>query len=405
MDRPLREWYKRVWALMQEHDLYPGGVSGHATHSIALRALPWTDAVLDSEYPIKDAVTIYPKDAMIAMSCPHNFGVNISHLGPMKPTWASMFDAGMGGSGGVFNDVRMRHFGIAAEDVEFLPFWRNGGVIKMADEGMLASAWKRPGKVVIEVFNHGPDPEDAQKTRSARMKLDLEALGVPKGLGPGQLRVRELAIGGNRVNLRDGIFGWYEHLLERPRWRRDKAAKIRPPAAPTITMDGVVRGVHVFYHDARFLEVTWNEKRVDRAALAEEVGAGGVGDALAWGFDRAERADGFVKAEKGDVDVKAWKQPGTAMIVVHNPGAKAVTATVRADLAGLGVKVEKLWTEFTQIYEPDGNAQGFATRAGPLPAREARMVSRGTAAFMPYDGRIVARIPAGGRRVFFIDTY
>ena len=31
---------------------------------------------------------------MIALSCPHNFGVNISHLGFMNPDWAAMHDAG-----------------------------------------------------------------------------------------------------------------------------------------------------------------------------------------------------------------------------------------------------------------------------------------------------------------------
>ena len=85
MDGTLRAWYQRVWALMAENGLYPGGVSGHATHSIALRALPWTDAILDSEYAMTDPITVYTKDAMIAMSCPHNFGVNISHLGYMNP--------------------------------------------------------------------------------------------------------------------------------------------------------------------------------------------------------------------------------------------------------------------------------------------------------------------------------
>jgi len=47
MDGPLRTWYQRCWALAQENDLYPGAISGHATNSICLKALPFADAVLD----------------------------------------------------------------------------------------------------------------------------------------------------------------------------------------------------------------------------------------------------------------------------------------------------------------------------------------------------------------------
>ncbi len=102
MDGTLREWYKRVWALMQGNELYPGGISGHATNSICLRALPWTNAIIDSEYPMVDPIAVYPSDRMIAMSCPDAFGVTISHLGYMNPNWAAMHDANMGGDGGVF---------------------------------------------------------------------------------------------------------------------------------------------------------------------------------------------------------------------------------------------------------------------------------------------------------------
>ncbi len=351
MDGPLREWYKRVWALMQEYDFYPGGVSGHATHSIPLRAMPWTDSMLDAEYPIKDAVTVYTKDSMIAMSVPHNFGVKIDHHGHMDPRWPTMFDAGMGGGGGQFNTPAFRHFGIAADDVEFLGFWRNGEIIKPADKGVLVSAWKRPGKLMLQVFNYGLDPEGQEKTRSGKMKLDLKALGVPPGIQPGQVRVREAVVDQeNRVSERSAIFAWYQHLLEQPRWPKDQAPRIRPALNPSINTDGWIDDVHVYYHDCRFLEITWDDAPLKRDAVADAVGFDNVESALNWGFSRAASADADVKSASEGVAVKAWKQPGTAMLLVKNTSAdgKPLDAALAADLDKLGVKVQKLWNSYTQ---------------------------------------------------------
>ncbi len=352
MDGPLREWYKRSWALMQEHDLYPGGVSGHATHSMPLRAFPWSDAWLDAEYPIKDAATVYTIDSMIAMSCPHNFGVNINHHGHMDPRWPALFDAGMGGGqGSLFNTPPFRHFGITASDVEFLGFWRNAKIIRPTDDGLLASAWKRPGKIMLQLFNYGLDPEGQEKTRSAKLKLDLHALGVPAGLQPGQLRIREVAMDGHRVDGRSAQFAWYATLLEQPRWANDKQPRLRPPASPTITTDGTVDNVHVYYHDCRFLEITWDETPVKLDAVAEAVGGhANLESALHWGYSRAAIVDAVASSDTDSVTVKAWKQPGTAMLLVvrSTEDAKPVTATVQADLDALGVKVPKLWRAFTQ---------------------------------------------------------
>ena len=169
----LREWYKRVWALMQETGQYPGGVSGHATNSICLKALPFADSILDSEYPMLDPISVYPSDRMIAMSCPHNFGVNISHLGFMNPNWPAMHDAVMGGGGGVFNHPAFRHWGISRPDVEFIPYWRNQQVAKEITPGIIVSMWKRPGSVAMAVCNYGPDEEGKEKTRPFHASLDF----------------------------------------------------------------------------------------------------------------------------------------------------------------------------------------------------------------------------------------
>ena len=43
---------------------------------------------------------------------------------------------------------------------------------------------------------------------------------------------------------------------------------------------------------------------------------------------------------------RAWRRPASALLRVEDPTKKAQTAVVRLNLAGLGVKVSKLWREF-----------------------------------------------------------
>ncbi len=385
MDGPLREWYKRVWALMAETGHYPGGVSGHATHSIALRALPWTDAILDSEYPMKDPVTVYTKDAMIAMSCPHNFGVNINHLGFMLPEWGSLHDAGMGGSGFPFNSEPFRHFGIAADDVEFLAYWRNQKIVKPADAGVLASVWKRPGKAIIQVLNYGLDPAGQEKTRSAKLTLDLQALGVPSRAKAGQVRIQEIQPGGGRISGHSSIFDWYQKLPDTLRWPKDEQPKVRPPASPTLDpASGKVDGVELFYHDSRFLLITWDEEA--KPAPAGLFSEADLAQALAWGLNRSETkaldaatVNAVVKNTNATVQVQVWTRPGTVMLRVANTGDKAVDANLTLDLEKLGVKVQKVWSAYTQCI------------GGTLDAMTGAVQVKG--------------VPAGGTKVVFIDTY
>ena len=390
MDGTLREWYKRVWALMQETDLYPGAVSGHATHSICLRALPWADAILDSEYPMKDPITVYTKDSMIAMSCPHSFGVKIDHLGFMNPNWAALHDAGMGGSGGVFNDPEFRHFGIAASDVQFVPYWRNETVVKKVAPGLLASVWKRPGKALVEVMNYGPDAEGKEQTRSAKLTLDLRALGVPPrakategnpaGVKADQVRIREAILNGGRITAKCAVFAWYDQLPDTKRWANDEEPKVRPLAAPTLNpATGAVEGAEVFYHDSRYLLITWDDKPADPAALTADVGETNLVPAVEWGIGRAEAVADGVQVQDGGATVKAWKQPGTAMLLVRNPGDKAANATLQTDLVKLGVKVPKLWTAYTQCLGGELNAETGALT--------------------------VKQVPPGGAKAVFIDTF
>ncbi len=86
----------------------------------------------------------------------------------------------------------------------------------------------------------------------------------------------------------------------------------------------------------------------------------------------------MLKTDAG-IQARIWKQPGTVMLYLFNPGAQTVTPTLTLDLEQLGVKVHRLWSDYTQclggeLDEPTGTVK-------------------------------VHGIPAGKGRVVFIDTF
>ena len=359
MDGALRDWYKRVWALMLENNLYPGGVSGHATNSICLRALPWADAILDSEYPMPEPILTYPPDRMIAMSCPHSFGVNISHLGFMNPYWAAMHDAGTGGGGGPLHSDAFRHFGIAADDVAFVPYWRNGELVKQAGQGLFVSTWKRPHGAILAVMNYGLDPQGTEKMRTGDVTLDLRKLGIPRGAAGDQVRVTELDTD-ERI-LPDRYLSTYAWLRElpdapHPRGWKDHKVKLRPPVTPQLDLaTGKLGGFDIFYHDVRFVLITWDDKAVADSGWKDLFSGADGASVLNWGIARAEtkalsaqELTECVTTTDPMVQTQAWKQPGTVLLRVVNTGGKATDATLILDLGKLGVKVAKRWAAYTQ---------------------------------------------------------
>lgn len=399
----LREWYKRTWALMQETRQYPGGVSGHATNSIALKALPFADSILDSEYPMLDPISVYPSDRMIAMSCSHNFGVNISHLGFMNPTWPSMHDAVMGGGGGVFNHRAFKHWGISRPDVEFIPYWRNAHVVKELTPGLLLSLWKRPGSAVLAVCNYGPDEAGKEQTRPFRAKLDLKALGVPAGLSGERLRIRQLF--NNPAQYRYlGHLKWYEELPGDPddaKKHEHSRQKTVPPLDPKLDpATGVLDGFSVFYHDVRYLVLHWEDKPISDAAwkglFTDDVRRA----VLDWGLNTAKPLPGF-EAQ----GTRAWQRPRSVLFHVTNASGdekKPAIVKLELDLARLGIRVEKLWREFTGIVPLDGLPADNITDE---PKENDHRLNRGHALFNGWTGAVWLRLKKGESRTFAIDRY
>jgi len=421
----LREWYKRVWALMQETGQYPGGVSGHATNSLALRALPFADSILDSEYPMRDPISVYPSDRMIALSCPHSLGVNISHLGFMNPNWPAMHDAVMGGDGGVFNRPDFRHWGISGDDVQFIPYWRNQRVVRGLADGVFVSLWKRPGSVAMAFCNYGPDEDGKEQTRPGRMALDLKALGVPSAAraeAGERLRIRPLfnTVAQYRYV---GHLKWYQDLPG------DSAAEAKlhehsrqrpiPPATPRLDpKTGTLDGFDVFYHDVRYLVLNWEDRPI-RDAAWKDLFAGDVRQrVLDWGINGVAEIRGadlasLIKATP-TAEVRAWRRPGSVLLhvtAVAPPAAtppkagadrQPVLIQLDLDLARLGVKVEKLWRDFTSVIALDGLP---AENLADDPKDNDHRLGRSTVLFNGWTGRVSLRLPPGETRTFCIDKY
>ncbi len=380
MDGTLRDWYKRVWALAQENDLYPGAVSGHATNSICLRALPWADAILDSEYPMQDPITVYPPDRMIAASYPGTFGVKIDHLGFMNPHWAGMHDSGQGGGGGMLTTPEFRHYGITREDVRFVPYWRNASIVKKTGQGLMTSIWRRPGAAIIAVLNYGLDPADEEKTRACDITLNLAALGIPAGAKGEMLRVRDLFSTPQIVDSHLKSYKWYNDIPQSdvPGGYSGQRDKISMPVTPTLdAKTGRVSGFGINYHEVRYVLVTWDETPINDKAWKSIILADQRKSALEWGVNTAVLLTPAetAKVVKADgVKVNVWKQPGTVMLRVVNPSDKALDATITLDQAKLGVKVKKLWAQFVQCLGGELNAETGVLIVSGIKPGESKMV-------------------------------
>jgi hypothetical protein len=433
-DTNLREWYKRVFAMMQENGLYPGGVSGHATHGISLKMLPFTDAILDSEYPMQDSIDVYPSDAMIALSCPHSFGTNVQHLGNfMNPTWPMMHDAAGGDyRGAVLAYPEFKQWGMGRADIAFIPYWRNGAVVKSITPGLLASLWKRPhlrqgsggqahlrqgsggqaGKAdsaVIALMNYGPNPDGSEPLRAGKLTLDLQALGVPaEAIKAGRVRIRQF------TNLTV-----QNYFLRSLKWMEALKGKPLPPITPTLDLaTGAIGGFDINYHDVKLLVLDWDVQPADEGTLQKLAATDATRTRLLdWGISGAQPLPAaetakLIMIDNPAITVEAWKRTGDAggrgnsiLLRVTNTDKpadsrdKTVTAgTLKLDLTGLDIKVRQVWTEFTNIVALDGQ--------GGVETRESAEQKRGAGLYYnPFTGELYYSLQKGQSRVISLDRY
>jgi hypothetical protein len=128
-----------------------------------------------------------------------------------------------------------------------------------------------------------------------------------------------------------------------------------------VTLDlqsGMLGGFDVYYHDARYILVTWDDQPVRDDQWKTLFTGADRASVLNWGINDPQTqrlGDGElaacvrpVKTEGAkDVEVGVWKRPGSAMLCVA-AGGNPATVTFQLDLDRLGVKVQKLWTQYTQ---------------------------------------------------------
>ena len=75
-------------------------------------------------------------------------------------------------------------FGIDTDDVAFLPYWHKDTGITCPGENLYASAWSKPGAVLIAAVNAGSARADATVTVDlARLKLPAGAKAIDADTG------------------------------------------------------------------------------------------------------------------------------------------------------------------------------------------------------------------------------
>lgn len=187
----LRRFMMRMASLCHDKGLMPGANMVHSTNAYVLVALPWVSAVLDGEdHHVRDQspfdwVDGWSTDRMRSLSCPHNFGTPVSWMEAIRLTdkarrsemvlsqleYVRLFDCWTMHNYYTATE-RALEWGVIAPDTEFVPFWRND-LVTSEDGEVLVSLWKRPHRVLLDVFNY-----NRETAKDITVKVDLERLGL-----------------------------------------------------------------------------------------------------------------------------------------------------------------------------------------------------------------------------------
>lgn len=189
-----REAFLRIRAMFAEHGK-TGKFVLHMTNNFVIPWLGAADLALDGEDHVifpemgKDFIDFWSLDRM-RLDYWRQWGVAVTFLQEYQGKWSPedmkrVMRAYTGMS--ILNDVhpganpngnnlevwQARHrFGIEADDVTFIPYWEKASGLAAAGEGIRASAWVRPGKLLVAVVNLA-DKTDAQ------IEVDCAKLGLP----------------------------------------------------------------------------------------------------------------------------------------------------------------------------------------------------------------------------------
>ena len=210
----MREFFLRLRAVWHEN----GRQSHIVNHMTNNMILPW-NAPVDVGYDGEHHV-IYPemgKDFMdfwtlerLRTAVPETWGVNINFMQEYQGNWEPqargramraysgavlLHDALPTGNSAADPSQRRilearDRFGIARDDVAFIPYWKKDSGLSCATKDVLLAGWSRPGGLMLAVVNWG-------ERTDARVRIDRDRLGLPAGCPArdAEAPAAELAIG------------------------------------------------------------------------------------------------------------------------------------------------------------------------------------------------------------------
>jgi hypothetical protein len=354
-----RRFFMRLYALMGDHGLAPGGMMSHASNNYLLVAGGWMDAILDGEFheltadSKVDWVDGYPIDRMRFLSTPHNWGIAMSWMDLIRPgargkrglqDYVKMVDTWRGPSLGSMPDS-MLAFGLNGEDVEYVPLWRLGNLARAHHKDALVSLWRMPDRVIVGVFNY-----NRADTINVAVDVNLGALGLSGKL------VNAVLLQGEA----DHAFASSGRLT---------VNKLLPHTGRFYGIRAVDREALEAFH-AQYASLS------RRAFLTQGVEYLTVPNAvLAHDFVRPETryfAPGEmdrIATEEADAEIVAWQLPDRVLVGVYNAGEQGRNIALKVDLDGLGLTPELPWQEFIRCHALIGEAKfDFDGRGVTLPS-------------------------------------
>ena len=363
-----RRFFMRLYALMGDHGLAPGGMMTHASNNYLLIAGGWVDAILDGEFhdvtadSEHDWVDGYPIDRMRFKSTPHNWGIAMSWMdhigGPGRKNfpgaglirrglqdYVRMFDTWRGPNNGTM-PASVLAFGANGEDVEYTPFWQTGNLAKTHNKDVLVSLWRMPNRVMVGVFNYNREQEI-----TTRIDLNLKALGLENTL----VNCTRLAGEDNHEFQSNGQL---------------TVNKLMPHTGRFYGVRGVEAEALDVFHE-QYLKLARNAFRhtlgADCLNIPDSVLTHNVVTPQTKFFPPGQTDT--VSTDDTAEKVYSWQLPDRLLIGVLNSGQERKNITLNVDFKALGLMPELLWQEFIRFHTLIGPANfNLQNRTVTLPS-------------------------------------
>ena len=189
----LRRYFLRLRAVFAEHGKHDKIVT-HMTHNMIIPWLGACDIAFDGEDHVigptdpRSFMDWWTLDRM-RLDNPHQWGVVVKFMSEFEniKTWPD--EAAYGKTHRAYVGQVLLHdalpfdrtsfaardrFGIGVDGVQFLGFWDDGNGVSCTGQELYASAWLRPGKLLVLAVNRG------RRSAEAEVRIDWEKLGLSR---------------------------------------------------------------------------------------------------------------------------------------------------------------------------------------------------------------------------------